>query len=374
MISWLQSKVATQYAKFISPDKLIGIAGNVNLHPTAIACQAVLSSLGEIVTTLDDPDSLVAISKTLLKVGPKTKKGILEFDSQYFGQINSFLNLIKPEIGLIAGLDQSNSENLGNLAQIQEENAYFLNQLPRTGAAILNWNDLNVRKLGDQTTSEVIFFGTDSQNCHLWAGNLSLHHLKVSFELNHGVERVEIQTNFIGKHQIYPLLAAAALGLKVGLRLTQIKKSLEQVSPTENQLQLKTGFNGSLLLADCEQDSPTQLDQALETLNYLPARRRILVLGEIKRLGGFSDRIHKQLAHKIYREKYDLVLLAKGQIKIAADELLELGFIADRMEADLLNPQIVASLLKILAKGDVVLVVGSKELRLDEVIAKISRK
>ena len=167
---------------------------------------------------------------------------------------------------------------------------------------------------------------------------------------------------------------AATLGIKEGLRLTQIKKGLESVKAEEHQLKVLNGFNGSVVLDDTEQVSPTLVEQALETLNYLPARRRILVLGEIKRLGSFSEKIHKQLAHKIYKEKYDLVLIAKGQTKITADELLKLGFIAERMEAELVNPQIVASLLKVLAKGDVVLVIGSKELRLDEVVAKIAKK
>ena len=372
MISWLQTKFASQYSKFVPSEKIIAVAGSFDQKTTALASKAVLSQLGEIVSSTDFAEP--KISKTLLKVGPKVKKAIFELPQGHIGQMDKFLELVKPQVGILVGLDLTNAELAGSFEQILEQSSKLLQSLPATGAAILNWDDLSCRKLSEQTPAEVIFFGTDPRNCQIWAGNITLRNFKISFELNYGVERIEINTDFIGKHQIYPILAVAALGIREGLRLTQIKKGLETILPLEHQFQLFSGYGGSLVLDDSGQNSPALLEQNLETLNYLPARRRILVLGEIKHLGSFAPKIYKTLAHKIYKEKLDLVFLVKGETKLVAEELLKMGFIAEQMEQELTNPQVVASLLKVLAKGDVVLIAGSKELRLDEVVAKITKK
>ncbi len=69
----------------------------------------------------------------------------------------------------------------------------------------------------------------------------------------------------------------------------------------------------------------------------------------------------------------DLVFLGGGDTKYITDELNNLGFLSDRIEYNLQNPQIVSKLLKILSKGDVVLVKGSRAVRLDEVVQRITK-
>ena len=104
------------------------------------------------------------------------------------------------------------------------------------------------------------------------------------------------------------------------------------------------------------------------------ARRRVLVLGEMRELGQFSENLHRQIAQKIYKEKIDLILLGQGDIQFIADELKSLGFWDERIESNLPNSQIVAKLLKNLSKGDVVLIKGSRAVRLDEVVKRIVKK
>src|SRR5206468_4038069 len=73
-----------------------------------------------------------------------------------------------------------------------EEYSNLVSQLPKTGALILNWDDADCRKLANSTPAEVIFYGTDSKKCHIWAGNVHIFKNRVVFELNYGVERVEV--------------------------------------------------------------------------------------------------------------------------------------------------------------------------------------
>ena len=81
----------------------------------------------------------------------------------------------------------------------------------------------------------------------------------------------------------------------------------------------------------------------------------------------------KEVARKIYKDRVDLVFLGGGSTQVIADELLSLGFIPERLETGLQNTQITSQLLKVLSKGDVVLIKGSKSSKLTEVVKKLSK-
>ncbi|MCR4306272.1 MAG: hypothetical protein NUV73_04280, partial [Candidatus Daviesbacteria bacterium] len=232
----------------------------------------------------------------------------------------------------------------------------------------------NSKKLAELCKGSVLYFGTDPKNCTVWADNLKIENFQTTFELNHGVERVKVNFKPLGLHQIYPALAAAVLGIIHGIPLTKIKLALETVEPTEHRLQVLPGPNDSILLDDTYNSSPAAIDSAIDTLLAIPARRRILCLGEMRELGSFSEKLHRQVAQRIYKEKIDLVFLGQGDAQIIADELKSLGFWEERIESNLQNSQFVAKLLKTLDKNDVCLIKGSRAVRLDEVVRRITKK
>src|SRR5581483_10159882 len=162
--------------------------------------------------------------------------------------------------------------------------------------------------------------------------------------------------------------------LRQGLRLTQIRSALETVYPLEHKLAILGGYEGSTIIDDSFDGLVPTTEVAIESLNNLVARRRIVVLGGMQEWGKLADKLYRRIAQKIAKDKIDLVLLGKGEVEIVADELLKLGFIPSRLQKNLTNPQIVGELLKVLAKGDVVLLKSAPETRFDEVIAKICKK
>lgn len=139
-------------------------------------------------------------------------------------------------------------------------------------------------------------------------------------------------------------------------------------------MQVVVGPNGSIILDDTYNCSPAALDAAIDVLLALPARRRIVVLGEMRELGKYSPDLHQQVARRIYKEKLDAVYLTGEETAIIADELKALGFWEEKLESNLQIGQIVSKLLKTLGKGDVCLVKGSRVVRLDEVVKRIAKK
>lgn len=375
----LRINLARQYAKLFPASMFVGVTGSVGKTTTVVACREVLSQKYRTISTAETSrltsnlDPIFNIPMTILRITPSIKKVILEMGVEYPGDMDINLSFVKPSTAIITRFSIAHSEFLGGIEDIIQEKRKLLDQLPKAGLAILNWEDPSSRKLTGKDDISVVYFGKDPQNCLVWAGNIKTENFRTTFELNHGVERVKVDYQLLGEHQIYPALAAAALGIVSDVPLTKIKIALESIQPSEHRLQPISGPNGSVILDDTYNSSPAAVEAAIDTLLEIPARRRVLVLGEMKELGEESEQQHRQVARKIYREKIDLVFLGQGDAKIISEELKALGFLEERLEDDLQNSHIVSKLLKNLGKGDVCLIKGSRAVRLDEVVKRITK-
>lgn len=366
--------LAKQYAKLYKAETFIGITGSVGKTTCVQACKAVLSQKYKTVATKPNLDPILNIPSTILKLNPTTEKAILEMGIEYKGEMAFYLSLVRPKTAIITKIAYAHSEFLGGIEGILEEKGKLVESLSDDGVAILNYDDPNCRKLAAQCSGTVVYYGMDSKNCTIWAGNPKIENFATTFELNFGVERVKVNFQLLGLHQVYSALAAAALGVVCNVPLTKTKLALESIQPSEHRLQVVQGPNDSIILDDTYNCSPIALEAAIDTLLAIPARRRIVVLGEMKELGLYSERLHRQVAQKIYKEKLDLVFLGQGETQFIADELKSLGFWEDRLEFDLGNSELVSKLLRTLNKGDVCLIKGSRAVRLDEVVKRIAKK
>lgn len=365
---------AQNIAKLFSSEIFVAVTGSVGKTTTALMCENVLSQKYKTAVEDYSIDPVFAAVKLLLGLRPGIKKAIMEISIRFLGEVDLYLSLVRPQTLIVTRLSAVRSESLGGLEKISEEVGKLIKELPKKALLVLNWDDVATRKLVKEYQGEVIFYGTDSKACHIWASNVRIENGITLFELNYGVERVEVALKFLGKHFVYSALAAASLGMSLGLSLINIKRGLEMAVPASHCLELLNGLGDWVVIDDTISSSPASAEEAINTINSLPARRRIVVLGEMRQLGIYSEDLHRKLARKIFSDKIDYVLLGSGDAVFIADELIKLGMLPERVEVNLSNSQIIPKILKIAGCGDVVLVKGSKTAKLNEVVSRITKK
>lgn len=370
----LKYYLCRQYVKLYPQEMFIAVCGSLGKTTTVRFSQAVLSQKFKTLTTTtnSNKDHALEVLSTILKINPSYKKVILELGINMEGEMDFYNSMILPKV-VIATRITSESNYFESTDQVLKETAKFLSALSKDGVGILNWDDVNSKKLSQTTQASVIYYGTDAKNCTVWAGNMRIENFKTTFELNLGVERVKVELSMLGTHLIYPALAAAALGIVYDIPLTKIKLALESVEAQEHQLQLLFGPNNSLILDDTFSSSPAEVESAIDTLVQIPARRRILILGDMNNPVRYCADDYRKIAEKIYKEKLDFVFLGAGFVKQVSDKLKDLGFWEERIGDNLKNSQLVSKLLKTLGKADICLIKGSKAVRLDEVVKRIAK-
>lgn len=371
--------LAKQYSKMIPSSKIIAITGTLGKSTAVTVLNSILSSKMTLPKT-DQPslqtsvENFLSLADRVFKISPKIEKAILEVDPKTPNEVDNLKEFIKFQtlaITHFSELKDTFPEESEKVAASYEE---LIKMLDKSGTLVLNWEDSAVRRFADKFSgSNVIFFGFDEKNCHVWASNMRIGNFQTIYELNYGVERVEVRSNLLGYHQIIPTLAAAAIAINMGFSLISVKKGIEKLDSMEGRMDVVPGLNNSIIIDDTYDGEIKAFSEALKTANLIPARRRIVVLGEMSADYNTSERAHTLIAREIYSNKIDLVLLGSGQTKYIEAELLKLGFIPERMLSTLQNPAIVANLIKILGKGDVVLIKGHPNLRFSEIVKKVSK-
>lgn len=376
----LKFYLAKQYSRLVPASKIVAITGSLGKSTAAGILYSILSSKMA-VKKLKQPfmqsplDNFLDSADSLLKVSPKTEKAIFELGLSNVAEVDNLKEFIRFSTLVITQISDF-KESFPDLAEkyyaaIEE----LVRLLPEEGSLILNWEDPQIRRLSDKlyAKSGVVFFGFDEKTCHVWASKKRIENFQTIFELNCGVERVEIRSNLLGFHQIIPMLAASAAAINMGFSLIAVKKGIEKFEPFPGRMDVVSGLNNSVIIDDTYDGDAKAFFEALQTINLIPARRRIVVIGELEADVSVSEKIHTQIAREIYSNKIDLVLLGSGQAKFIEEELIKLGFIQERMLSGLQNPAIVSNLVKILGKGDVVLIKGHPSLRLSEVVKRVSK-
>lgn len=363
---------AKQYSKFFKNPQYIGVTGAYGKTTTALASERVLAQKYLSYSPKTEINNLSELVSVIFKIPVKSQKIILDLLLENETDVDGYSKLVHFSALIVTSLEEITNDALkSNQKALQQ--VKLIEKLAEKDSLIINYEDSHLRKLIESKNVQPIFYGLDEKKCHVWASNIKIHNFQTVFELNYGVERVEVKTKFLGEHQIYPLLAATALGIDQGVSLGSIKKALESLEPLKHHFEPLLGFNDCIIIDDTYHDLEITAIEAIETINLLPARRRVVVLNdnisyEQSNLAGL-----KEIARQIYKDRVDLVFLGGGRTQIIADELLSLGFIPERLEAGLQNTQITSQLLKVLSKGDVVLIKGSKTSKLSEVVKKITK-
>ncbi|MBI2487251.1 MAG: hypothetical protein HYW01_09900 [Deltaproteobacteria bacterium] len=119
------------------------------------------------------------------------------------------------------------------------------------------------------------------------------------FKLHAEGETCNLRIRLIGKHMVYPVLAAVAVSLAEGFTLGQVIPALEAMPPTPGRIEPIHLANGAIILRDDFKSALETIEAALDVLSEIPAERRIVVLGEVEEPPGSQGPIYRQIGERI---------------------------------------------------------------------------
>ncbi len=353
--------------------KVIGITGSVGKSTTK---ELVASVLGERYSTLKNPGNLnneIGLPLTLLRLSDGHQRAVLEMGFYVPGEIKFLCDLAHPHIGVITNVGTVHAERAGSQEAIARGKAELIEALPIApeGVAILNYDDPWVKEMAENTEARVFYYGLDPQ-ADLWADQVEGLGLEgIRFRLHHKDETLHLRVPLIGRHSVHTVLRAAAVGLVDGLTWQEIIDGLRS-GHTQLRLVAVRSDSGALLLDDTYNASPQSTIAALNMLDEMDGRK-VAVLGDMLELGPYERQGHWKVGLRA-AEIADILVTVGARSRMIADAARQAGFPRTHLTEFDDSEQVIEFLRGQLQAEDIVLVKGSRGMRMDNIVATLEAR
>lgn len=367
----IKRRVAKFYLSFLRRFfgiKVIGITGSAGKTTTKEMLASILRLQGKAVWTLANIDSIYNIPTTIFKCSPITRYLILEMGVEYPGEMDFYLWLSKPDVGVITNIYPTHTLFFGDIEGVFKEKSKLVRNLSKDDWAILNIENERLKKLKDTLSPKVMWFGDDG---FIQAKNISLGKNQTNFTLMVGKTELEAEIPILGSQFVSNALAAATAAFVLGICFEKIIKGLKSFELQEHRMKIIFHKSGTLVVDDTYNNNPSAADEAIKIfLEIAGERKKLVVMGDMLELGKLEKSEHIKLGRKISssgidfligvgKASYDMVEEAKK--KIGKDNVL---WYEDK-------DKVLNSLKPFLNKNLAILIKGSRSVGLDEVADRL---
>jgi UDP-N-acetylmuramoyl-tripeptide--D-alanyl-D-alanine ligase len=340
----------------------IGVTGSVGKTTTKEAMAHLLSTRHRVHRTKGNFNNHFGLPLGLLTLEPEYDLSVIEMGMSHAGEIAALARIAQPNEGVVTAVAPVHLEFFDSIAGIARAKYELIEALPRGGKAVLNGDDEYVSQFGRDFKGKVILFGVKS-SADVRAENVEVVGTEgTRFDLvSHGV-RQPVHSPLLGQHNVYNVLAAAAVAMEHDITESEIAAALPSLQPADKRGQVVQVGNITVLY-DCYNSSPKALMAAVDTLAAIPARRKIVVAGEMLELGATSEQLHRDCGRHIAGSKLEFLLGVRGLAKPMVEAALAAGmkaeFVATPEEAG-------EWLAREAREGDAVLLKASRGVKLEK--------
>src|ERR1700682_490004 len=322
----------------------IGITGSMGKTTTKEAMAHLLAIKYRVHRTKGNFNNHFGLPLGLLTLEPEYDLAVVEMGMSHPGEISALARIALPNQAVVTNVAPVHLESFDSIAGIARAKYELIEALPHGGTDVLNADDEYVCQFRRDFKGKVVMFGLKPTACipaDVRAENIEvLGSEGTRFDLVSREVRQPVQSPLLGTHNVYNVLAAAAIALEHGITPSEIAGALPSLERADKRGQV-VQLGNITVLYDCYNSSPKALMAAVDTLGAMPAKRRIVVAGEMLELGATAEQLHRECGRYIAGNsagnaagsgagsKLDFLLGVRGLAKPMVEAALEAGMKAE---------------------------------------------
>lgn len=352
----LQALAHHHRARFDVP--VAGIVGSNGKTTTKEMLKSICALVGPTCATPGNWNNEVGVPLSLLELNADHRYGVFELAACRKGEIAELSRIVRPTVAVLTNIGPDHLETFGTIETTFQTNSEIVEFLPEEGVAVINADDPWLSALEQRLGARAVTYG---------AGPRCRVRLDGPDALIVDRHRLEVKLHSYGAYSRYNAAAAAAAAWAMGIDADTIRRGLEAHRPGMLRQEPLPHVSGAALVMDAYNANPASMKASIEAfLEEFGARRKTLILGDMKELGPDSGRFHRELGEWLSNLALKAVFLVGPEMAPAADALKasKPEFPFEYAPSD---PKPFAAMLKgKLTKDDAVLFKASRAMKLEE--------
>ncbi len=347
--------------------KVIAITGSSGKTTTKNLLAHLLATKYKVISTYKNFNNEIGLPLSIFGLTAEHEVAVFELGMNRLGEIAKLSKIASPDIAIITNIGTAHLGNLGSRENILRAKAEIKEGL--RGCLILNSDDPFLKKI---TWPQIIGAGVrKNAGNYVFVDHWEMSKEGLNFTVVRGKEKIELFLPLQGKHNLNNALLAITCAFKMGLTGKEIKTALANFV-NENWRYEESVFKGITLIKDFYSANPDSVKAALATLCANQSKgKKLAILGEMNELGEFSSREHRHLG-ELCRELSLLAFFVGDHYRDFEEGYGQAGF-AFKTKSELygcLQEYVMRTGLK---EGDVVLLKGSRQIKMEEVFQELKK-
>ena len=346
---------------------VVGITGSVGKTTTKEMIAAVLSQKYVTHRTQKNFNNELGVPQTLLRLDDADEVSVVEMGISDFGEMRRLTAMVRPTIAVFSVIGDSHLEFLGDRQGVLRAKSEIFEGMDESGLAVLNGDDPLLAALNPPMRR--VTYGRGA-NCDVRAESVeNLGEDGVRMTVRHPGGAFEARIPAFGTHLVYAALAAAAVGLELGLTGEQIAEGIAAYRTVGDRARLvKAG--GMTIVSDCYNANPNSTRAALDSLMLLKGRK-VAVLGDMLELGSDTAALHEGVGEYAARAGVDRVIACGTLARRIFEGAKGAGGDAVWYET---KAALLPDLPTLVGPGDCVLVKASHSMAFEEIVQKLTER
>ncbi|WP_248926606.1 UDP-N-acetylmuramoyl-tripeptide--D-alanyl-D-alanine ligase [Paenibacillus hamazuiensis] len=362
-------RLAKTYAEELKI-RVVGITGSNGKTTTKDMAAAVLGTSYRVHKTIGNYNNHIGLPLTMLQFSEETEAAVLEMGMSGRGEIRFLSELAQPEAAIVTNIGESHLLQLGSREEIARAKTEILHGLAPGGLFVHNGDE----PLIPQAVAEMepllpfrsVRFGLAPENDYFPTG-IAASGDGTEFKVN-AIPGVTFYIPLLGRHNVVNALAVIALAQSWGIPAERIADGLRTMKLTSMRIEAVKAASGLTILNDAYNASPTSMRAAIALLHELEGYgRKYAVLGDMLELGPREAEFHREIGTLLDPGKIEAVYVFGTLAKHMAEEAAK-TFGADRVKWFEDKNELTKALAAQAAPDDVVLVKGSRGMKLEQVV------
>jgi UDP-N-acetylmuramoyl-tripeptide--D-alanyl-D-alanine ligase len=348
---------------------IIGVTGSAGKTTTKEMIAAVLGKKFTVLRSVGNLNNEFGMPLCLLRVERYQNIAVLEMGMSAKGEIRKLASIAEPNEGVVTNVNPVHLEFFKSVDDIAEAKAELVEGLHDPKVAYLNSDDSRVRAMARKTDGKIVTYGVKSVASFKVQQIQDLGLDGTAFTVHHGRRDLNFLLPLLGQHNVTNAVAAVAVAVTHEVEWEQIREALAEMKPEKMRGQVVKFREGFALIDDTYNSNPKALSEMIRFIGRLQGwQRKIVVAGEMLELGPEGPELHRVCGREAAKAGLELMVAVQGQAKALLDGAFEAGmdrsrlkFVADAVETGEL-------LARTVRKGDVVLLKGSRGVKLEQAI------